>query len=73
VGRVNKDNANIAIRGFMILTIIHIFFRVFGNTHSCCCSTKLAELSNPETPSIEAAKPKNIAEMILQLFVGGKL
>jgi hypothetical protein len=33
----------------------------------------LAELSNPETPSIEAAKPKNIAEMILQLFVSGKL
>jgi hypothetical protein len=33
----------------------------------------LAELSNPETPSIEAAKPKNMAETILQLPDNGEL
>ena len=34
---------------------------VLGKTSSACSSTKFAELSNPEMPSMEAAKPKKSA------------
>ena len=37
------------------------------------CLRKFAELSKPETQSIDAADPKNIADAILQLFQIGKL
>ncbi len=34
---------------------------VLGKTWGCCSSTKLAELSNPDIPSMAAEKPKNNA------------
>ena len=37
-----------------------------------CSSTKLAELSNPETPNIEAEKPKKIAVKMLPFLETGK-
>jgi hypothetical protein len=54
----------------MILTTIHIFLSVFGKTLFFCSSTKFAELSKPETPNIEAAKPRNIALLILPPLAG---
>ncbi len=47
-----------------------MFFNVLGNTPFCCSSTKLVELSKPETPNIEAVKPRKIAFAILPPVVG---
>ena len=48
--------------GLRTLTVIHMLRRVFVKIPSACSSTKFAELSKPEIPSIAAAKPKKIAE-----------
>ena len=53
--------AAIAISGFKMVTASHIFRSVFGKTPFFCSSTKFAELSNPEIPSIAALNPKNKA------------
>ena len=44
-----------------MLTATHMLRSVLGKTPSACSSTKLAELSNPEMPSIAAEKPKKSA------------
>ena len=48
-------------RGLKKLTATHMLRRVLGNTPGACSSTKLAELSKPEIPSMAAAKPKKSA------------
>lgn len=44
-------------------TLIHMFVRVLGKTPGFCSSTKFAEVSKPETPSMAEEKPKKIASM----------
>ena len=57
----SSDRTRIAISGLNTDTASHMLRRVFGNTPSACSSTKLEELSKPEIPSIEAAKPRKRA------------
>ena len=53
-----------AIRGLKTLTTSHILRSVLGNTPGACSSTKFAELSNPDMPSMAAENPKNKASII---------
>ncbi len=53
--------ASNAITGLKKLTTAHMFLSVLEETPGCCSSTKLAELSNPEMPSIAAEKPRKSA------------
>ena len=62
--------AKIAIKGFRMETATHIFLIVFGKTPRSCSSTKLAELSKPEIPSMAALKPKKRALKIPPDFKG---
>ena len=50
-----------ANNGLNTVTTTHILRSVFWNTPGACSSTKLAELSNPEMPSMAALNPKNNA------------
>ncbi len=47
------------IKGLKIATPISILRSVFRNTPFSCSSTKLAELSNPDTPNNEVENAKN--------------
>ena len=47
-----------AMSGLMMLTAVHMFRSVLGNTPGCCSSTKLAELSKPEMPSMAVLNPR---------------
>ncbi|MNL26935.1 hypothetical protein D3C87_1484980 [compost metagenome] len=61
---------SMAITGLKKLTIAHMLRSVFGKTPDSCSSTKLAELSKPEIPSIAAENPRKRAVFIFPVAMG---